>query len=111
MLLIAIWVSKPNLFASESTSETQSHIITAVSNQRIQTIMDTHCISCHSSKPTDDMFQIAPMGLVFDTWQDIERKAGFIYQRTSISKDMPFLNKSGMTELERGEIARWYLNQ
>lgn len=109
MLFIAIWVSFPK--GDIQQTRLNSEALPQVTQQQIQTIMDVHCVSCHSATPTDDMFKVAPMGLVFDTWEQIEAKAGFIYQRTSISKDMPFLNKTKMTEEERQLVAHWYLGQ
>ena len=109
MLLIALWVTPPKFANNETVLSNNQH--PPITQQQVQTIMDAHCVSCHSSAPTDDMFKVAPMGLVFDTWQQIEAKSGFIYQRTSVSKDMPFLNKSNMTEQERQLIAHWYLGQ
>lgn len=109
MLAISLWVSYPTM-SVEQTSPNNNETV-QVSKQQIQTIIDLHCVSCHSATPTDDMFKVAPMGLVFDNWEQIEAKSGFIYQRTSISKDMPFLNKSKMTEEERQLVAQWYLSQ
>ncbi|GAA0852243.1 urate hydroxylase PuuD [Aliiglaciecola litoralis] len=110
MLAIAIWVSNPDLLRDNTDvpAEQQAERIVPT-DARIQQLITTHCVSCHASEPTDEMFKVAPMGLVFDAWQDIQSKAGFIYQRTSISKDMPFLNKTKMTDAEREEIANWYL--
>ncbi|WP_373995559.1 hypothetical protein [Alteromonas sp. KUL49] len=51
---------------------------------------------------------MAPLGVVLDTWADIERFAPQIVRRTSMTKDMPFMNKTGMTEEERAELLRWY---
>jgi len=76
--------------------------------QAVFTTIQTHCANCHSAKPTDDIFVIAPLGLMFDTWQQVTARAPLIYQRTSVSKDMPMMNKTGMTEAERELIATWY---
>jgi len=65
-------------------------------------------VGCHSRTPTDDIFKVAPLGVVLDTWEDIERFAPQVVRRTSVTKDMPFLNKTKMTDEERQEIARWF---
>jgi uncharacterized membrane protein len=45
---------------------------------------------------------------VLDTWDDIERFAPQIVRRASVTKDMPFLNKTGMTDQERQLLADWF---
>ena len=81
---------------------------TSVTNERVANLIATHCVSCHSRTPTDDIFKVAPLGVVLDTWQDIERFAPQLVRRTTVTKDMPFLNKTNMTEEERQEIAQWF---
>ncbi|MBE0349277.1 hypothetical protein [Pseudoalteromonas lipolytica] len=79
-----------------------------ISNERVAGLITTHCVSCHSRTPTDDIFKVAPMGVVLDSWEDIERFAPQVVRRTTVTKDMPFLNKTKMTEEERQVISRWF---
>ena len=79
-----------------------------MTNERVANLIATHCVSCHSRTPTDDIFKVAPLGVVLDSWQDIERFAPQLVRRTTVTKDMPFLNKTNMTEEERQEIAQWF---
>ena len=74
-------------------------------------IMEQHCMNCHAQAPTDDMFVVAPLGVKLDTWPLIVQWAPGIYQRVVVTKDMPFLNKTKMTEAERKELADWYQNE
>ena len=67
-------------------------------------IIDERCSQCHSSTPTDDVFKVAPSGAVFDSWQDIERWKARILVRSVESADMPFLNKTKMTDEERQRL-------
>ena len=67
-------------------------------------IIEARCGQCHSSTPTDDVFKVAPSGAVFDTWQDVERWKSRIIARAVVSGDMPFLNKTEMTDAERQEL-------
>ncbi|MBD0786640.1 urate hydroxylase PuuD [Vibrio sp. Y2-5] len=67
-------------------------------------IIEARCSQCHSSTPTDDVFKVAPSGAVFDTWQDVERWKSRILARAVVSGDMPFLNKTKMTDAERDEL-------
>lgn len=126
MLAIALWVSWPQ---SPSHTPNEGHEdvslvdevgkkVTAnnanaqasseVSNERVVSLITTHCVGCHSRTPTDDIFKVAPLGVVLDTWEDIERFAPQVVRRTTVTRDMPFLNKTKMTDEERQEIARWF---
>jgi uncharacterized membrane protein len=118
MLAITFWVSMPQgenitepmqteALTSGGISQTAS-VEQTVSQEIITSTINTHCVSCHSRTPTDDIFKVAPMGVVLDSWGDIERFAPQIVRRTAITKDMPFMNKTKMTEEERQLIALWY---
>ncbi|MCG7646671.1 urate hydroxylase PuuD [Alteromonas sp. Cnat3-28] len=126
MLAIALWVSWPQS-PSHTSNEGHEDVslvdevgkkVTAnnavaqasseVSNERVVSLITTHCVDCHSRTPTDDIFKVAPLGVVLDTWEDIERFAPQVVRRTTVTKDMPFLNKTKMTDKERQEIARWF---
>jgi uncharacterized membrane protein len=76
--------------------------------QAVFDVMQTHCANCHSAQPTDDMFVIAPLGLKFDTWQQIEQRASVIHRRAVVTKDMPMMNKTGMTQDDRQVIGNWF---
>ncbi|MEH0688100.1 urate hydroxylase PuuD [Vibrio cholerae] len=67
-------------------------------------IIEQRCTQCHSATPTDDVFTVAPSGAIFDSWQDIERWSPRILARTVESADMPFLNKTNMTDQERQQL-------
>jgi uncharacterized membrane protein len=110
MILIAGWVSMPATPVAQK-SETTAVTEPVVLNEQQQVVFDviqTHCANCHSAKPTDDMFVIAPLGLMYDTWPQIEQRAAVIYQRTVVSKDMPLMNKTNMTEQDRAVIGNWF---
>lgn len=110
MAAITLWVSWPQTVAKASASgQSQVAVVqNAPSQQQVTALIDKHCTSCHSRQPTDDIFKIAPLGVVFDNWQDIERYAGQIHRRATVTKDMPFMNKTGMTEQERQQLDVWF---
>ena len=70
-------------------------------------VIDRRCVSCHSEKPSDDIFRIAPNGVTFDTPESIRARAETIRERTVVLRNMPLGNKTGMTDAERGVLARW----
>lgn len=108
MLALAAWVSYPRANAVAPAQLPLTQAEETLVNQPVFELMQKHCANCHSANPTDDMFVIAPMGLMLDNWQQIEQKAPLINLRVVVSKDMPFLNKTAMTDEERQVIAAWY---
>ncbi|MEO8087036.1 MAG: urate hydroxylase PuuD [Bacteroidota bacterium] len=73
----------------------------------IQPIIQKRCMSCHSSKPTDDVINIAPNGIMFDTPDEIKTHADRILVRAVQTKTMPQGNKTEMTEEERELLGVW----
>jgi uncharacterized membrane protein len=114
MLLIAGWVSYPRAHIDDTTALDSASISESAPAQLSATeqhafdVIQTHCANCHSAKPTDELFVIAPLGLMLDSWQQIEARAPLIYQRAVVSKDMPLMNKTGMTEEDREAIRIWF---
>lgn len=104
MALVALWVSMP---ANDIQTSTLSKVDEPVSQQQVFELIQTHCMGCHSRQPSDEMFKVAPLGVVLDSWQDIERQKAQIVHRTTVTRDMPFLNKTNMTDDERAVLARW----
>jgi uncharacterized membrane protein len=78
-----------------------------VSFAEVNTIIQQRCISCHSSKPTDDVYTAPPNGVKYDTPQEMINKKDLIMQRVVITKTMPQNNKTNMTPEERDIIRCW----
>lgn len=78
-----------------------------VTFKQVQPIFQNRCVSCHSAKPTDDVFKTAPLGAMYDTPEQIKSYADKIKIRAVVSKDMPLGNKTGMTDDERKLIGEW----
>ena len=110
-IAIAAWATWPQV-SPTSNKQTGNEVAVAnlptVTQEQVVALMDKHCVSCHAAKPTDSMFPVAPVGVKLDSWELITQWQTKIYQRVSITKDMPFLNKSQMTQEERALIATWY---
>ena len=73
----------------------------------VNVVIQQRCISCHSSRPTDDVYTAAPNGVVYDTPLDIFKKKDGILQRVVITHTMPQNNKTNMTPEERELIRCW----
>lgn len=70
-------------------------------------VIQKRCMACHSAKPTDDMFKVAPVGVMFDTPQQIQSKAERIKIRAVTTKTMPLANKTNITDEERLILSKW----
>jgi len=81
-----------------------------ISYQQIHNIIQSRCVSCHSLKPTDDIFKEAPKGMILDTEEQIRNSAERIYQQVVVAKVMPLGNKTNMTLEERDLLAQWLEN-
>ena len=57
--------------------------------------------------PTDDIFKTPQGGVIFTDITSIKQWAPRIKARVIDSKDMPFMNKTQMTDEERLTLSRW----
>ena len=81
-----------------------------VSFAEVNTIIQNRCVTCHSAKPTDNVYTAAPNGIMYDTPADIVKLKDKIMQRVVITQTMPQNNKTNMT-LEERELMRCWLEQ
>ena len=79
----------------------------AVTFEQVQAIVKTRCVACHSATPTEPMFPVAPVGVMFDTPAQIVLLAPRIKDRAVVTRTMPFINKTGMADDERELLGRW----
>jgi uncharacterized membrane protein len=70
-------------------------------------IVSERCVPCHSQHPTNRTFTSAPLGIEFDTAEEIHRQAAQIEQQAVDSKAMPLGNLTGMTQAERDLLGTW----
>jgi uncharacterized membrane protein len=100
ILLATAFISAPQKNAGECKTE--------ISINEVNMIIQQRCVSCHSTKPTDDVYTSPPNGVTYDTPQDVFRLKDKIYQRVVVTKTMPQNNKTGMTPEERDAIRCWF---
>ena len=101
LLLLAIAL----VSAPEKT--TDAACASPVSLAQVSRIVQQRCVSCHSARPSDEVFRTAPKGVVLDAPADIIRLQASIMQRVVITRTMPQHNKTRMTEAERDLIRCW----
>ena len=101
MVLIAPWHALPSKADASAPK---------VSDAQAWAVVEKHCQECHSERPTSEMFNAAPLGFIVDNIEQVKKNKDRIYNRTIVSKDMPFANMTGMTEEER-DLLKQYLQQ
>jgi uncharacterized membrane protein len=74
----------------------------------VQGIVEQRCVSCHASKPTQPGFAAPPLGVAFDSLEEIVNQAQRIHQQVVVSKAMPIGNLTQMTDAERAAIDQWF---
>ncbi|MEO7522527.1 MAG: urate hydroxylase PuuD [Ferruginibacter sp.] len=78
-----------------------------VSFAEVNLVIQKRCISCHSAKPTDDVYTAPPNGIMYDTPDEIFKKKDMIMQRVVVTKTMPQNNKTNITQKERDMVRCW----
>lgn len=92
------------VFAHKHDHNTHQEV---VAFQDAYDVVQKHCLSCHSSAPTDEIFKVAPLGAIFETPEQIQAYAQKIKARSVDSHTMPLGNKTGMTLEERQILGAW----
>jgi uncharacterized membrane protein len=99
LLLSMVWYLSPVKIESDDASR--------VSEAQISQIIETRCVACHASQPTQPGFAEAPLGIVLESTELILNQAERI-ATTVQTKYMPIGNLTGMTDQERATVAQWY---
>jgi uncharacterized membrane protein len=74
----------------------------------VRSVIQARCAGCHSATPSHPAFPAPPLGVIFDTDEQIVADAERIFQQTVATRAMPIGNLTIMTEEERQVIAGWY---
>ena len=90
-----------------STSRETARGLRPVGYAEARTVVNRRCIECHSERPTNHAFPIAPQGVMLDTALRMKQYARRIEARVAVERTMPLANMSGMTDEERRVLGRW----
>ena len=77
----------------------------SVSYSEVETIIQQRCMPCHATKPT--MLADAPLGLVFDTYEQVVAVAPKVQLMAVDGITMPPGNITGITSEERELLGQW----
>lgn len=102
LVALAYAIAPQKKTLSEADKQQQIDVV------KVAQIITTRCTTCHSANPTDDIFQVAPAGVMFDDMTAMSQWASRIKARSVDATDMPLLNKTGMTEQERDYLGLWF---
>ncbi|GGB92293.1 membrane protein [Marinobacterium zhoushanense] len=83
----------------------------ALTNTEAVALVQKRCATCHSATPTDKVFTAAPSGIIFDREDQVRGLIDRIEARAVLTHDMPFMNKTGMTDEERAKLGGWIARQ
>ena len=105
MICLMLYVSIPKI----NQNNQSSNLNEVISFNEINNIIKYRCGVCHASKPTFEGFEDPPLGIIFDTPQDILKNIDKIKAQVIDSDIMPPGNLTGITETERIKINNWIL--
>ena len=106
MIIMMLYTSIPKIV----TNKIQDTPNEQISFTEVQNIIKYRCGVCHTKNPTFEGFDSPPLGIIFDTPQDIIKHVEKIKSQSIDSDVMPPGNLSGITNKERLIISNW-INQ
>jgi uncharacterized membrane protein len=75
---------------------------------RVHQILDQRCLPCHSEHPKNHAgISVAPMGVKFDTPEQVVAQAQLIKTQAVTTDEMPIGNLTHMTDGERATVGAW----
>ena len=104
-LAAAVWLTFPAAHGPDGPAGER------VSDAEVLRIAEAHCVSCHSKRPVNPAFPIAPKNVVLETADDLRRYASLIDLQTVQNRIMPLGNTTGMTDAERSRLGAWLAAQ
>lgn len=92
----------------EATIATLSAETSQAVHAEVMAIIKSRCVGCHSVTPTFPGFSQAPLGIRYDTSNQVRADAARIHTNVVKTQFMPYGNFTSMTEAERAVIDRWF---
>jgi uncharacterized membrane protein len=105
MICLMLYVSIPKI----NQNNQSSNLNEIISFNEINNIIKYRCGVCHESKATFEGFEDPPLGIIFDTPEDILKNINKIKAQAIETDIMPPGNLTGITETERMKINNWIL--
>lgn len=96
------------VFMTAQAPSSQKIIQGRVDYLKIKPIIQARCLRCHSTKNSDETFDEAPNGILFETESQILDYREKIIEQVIVAKTMPLNNVTNITEEERGIIKKYF---
>ncbi len=93
--------------ASDGAIVAAKDLPTSVAFDDARRIIDRRCTACHSAQPSDVTFGAGPVGVMFDTPEQIVARLARIRERAVVTRTMPPGNKTHITDRERALLGQW----
>ena len=100
MILALAFVMRPNT-APKSTATA------SISYSEVEPIIQERCLPCHATEPTYPGITAPPLGVVYDTPEQVKAKAAKIKLMAVDSATMPPANITKITDEEREVLRSW----
>ena len=97
LLGLCAWIALPRGVLLEPVAEWE----------RVQPIVRSRCVVCHSAQPTQAGIATAPKGLTLDNEAQARVAAALIVQQVLATRVMPPGNLTAMSEEERATLGAW----
>jgi uncharacterized membrane protein len=97
LLALIVWL-RP---APPAVPVAQSAPVAAPTLAEVQAVLTQRCVMCHGEA-------LQSKGLRFDRVEDVRQHAVLIHQQAVVTRQMPLNNATGMTDVERALLARWF---
>ena len=103
MIILMFYTSIPKIQVTQKTTS----LDVQVSFSEVNNIIKYRCGVCHNTKPNFEGFEDPPLGIIFDTPQDILKNIKKIKAQAIDTDIMPPGNLTGLTDSERIKIDLW----
>jgi uncharacterized membrane protein len=99
---VIVWMA-PSANATKNIATTVENTTAMSQNtyKNVASILEQRCNQCHNA-------QVQMKNVRLDSSEQVKLHAQGIYQQVVVTKQMPMNNATGITEAERGEIAKWF---
>jgi uncharacterized membrane protein len=106
-LLAGVVVVVGVVYASARDSTPGDYCAESVAESQVVTLVTTHCSACHSARPSDSTWTVAPAGVMFDHYEQMLAMKERIAVRVVERQDMPLANLTNMRPHERWQLDCW----
>jgi uncharacterized membrane protein len=107
VLYALVSIDTAQIFGSPGRVSAAASLSRPVTFADARHVIDRRCAACHSAHPSDLTYGAAPVGVMFDTPEQIVGRAARIRERAVRTRTMPPGNKTRITDEERAILEAW----